>query len=124
MSTAQFNVQYINNDYGMVYCEIGIIIIIITFLWFGLCASNEQYHIASYIIYRSNYIFIRDLTPDFNGLGKGNSTTRRETFKFGDLLQRVLEVWPYICVTELGHHWLYNSLSPPVRCQAIIGRLM
>ena len=29
----------------------------------------------------SNYIFILDLTPDFNRLGKDNCKTRRETFK-------------------------------------------
>ena len=29
----------------------------------------------------SNYIFILDLTPSFNGLGKDNRKTRRETFE-------------------------------------------
>ena len=32
----------------------------------------------------SNYIFILDLTPGFNGLGKDNCKTRRETFKHWD----------------------------------------
>ena len=32
----------------------------------------------------SNYIFILDLTQCFNGLGKDNCKTRRETFKFWD----------------------------------------
>ena len=32
----------------------------------------------------SNYIFILDLTPCFNGLGKVNCQTRRETFKLCD----------------------------------------
>ena len=36
----------------------------------------------------SNYIFILELTPGFNGLGKDNYKTRRETFE--------LEVWWYI----------------------------
>ena len=36
----------------------------------------------------SNYIFILDLTPGFNGLGKGNCKTQREPFKFGDLVDR------------------------------------
>ena len=35
--------------------------------------------------YCSNYIFILDLTPGLNGLGKDNGRTRRQTFKFGNL---------------------------------------
>ena len=34
----------------------------------------------------SNYIFILDLTPRFNGLDKDNCNTRRESFKFWDLM--------------------------------------
>ena len=41
----------------------------------------------------SNSIFILDLTPSFNGVGKVNCKTRRETFKFGDLVLLILEVW-------------------------------
>ena len=37
-------------------------------------------------------IFILDLTPAFIGLGKDNCTTRRETFKFGDLVALLLEI--------------------------------
>ena len=33
----------------------------------------------------SNYIFIPDLTPGFNGLGKDNCKTRRGTFKYWSL---------------------------------------
>ena len=43
----------------------------------------------------SNYIFILDLTPTFSGLGKDNGKTRRETFKFWDLVQLILEVLQY-----------------------------
>ena len=32
----------------------------------------------------SNYIFLPDLTPGFNGLGKDNCKPRRETFEFRD----------------------------------------
>ena len=35
---------------------------------------------------------ILDLTPGFNGLGKDNCKTRRETFKFWDLVRFILEV--------------------------------
>ena len=31
----------------------------------------------------SNYIFILDLTPGFNGLGKDNCKTRGDIFQFG-----------------------------------------
>ena len=31
----------------------------------------------------SNYIFILDVTPGFNGLGKDNCKSRRETLSFG-----------------------------------------
>ena len=40
----------------------------------------------------SNYIFILDLTPGVNGLDKDNCKTRRETFKFWDLLWLILEI--------------------------------
>ena len=40
----------------------------------------------------SNYIFILDLTHGFIGLGKDNYKTRRETFKFGDLVRFILEI--------------------------------
>ena len=41
----------------------------------------------------SNYIFILDLTPGFNGLGKAKCKTRREALMFRDLVRLVLEVW-------------------------------
>ena len=36
-----------------------------------------------------------DLTPGFNGVGKDNCKTRRETFTFGDLGPRIIEIWRY-----------------------------
>ena len=39
------------------------------------------------------------LTPGFNGLGKDNYKTRRETSNFGDLLCLILEVWWYRVLT-------------------------
>ena len=44
----------------------------------------------------SNYIFILDLTPGFNGLGKDNCKTSQETSMFSDLMWPILEVWRYI----------------------------
>ena len=40
----------------------------------------------------NNYILIIHSTPSFNGLGKDNSKTRRETFKVWDLVRFILEV--------------------------------
>ena len=44
----------------------------------------------------SNYIFILNLTPGFNGLGKDNYKMRREAFKFWDLVRLILETLRYI----------------------------
>ena len=41
----------------------------------------------------SNHIFILDLTPGFNVLGKTNCKMRRQTFDFSDVLHLILEVW-------------------------------
>ena len=46
----------------------------------------------------SNYIFILNLTPGFNGLGKDTFKVRREAFKFWDLVRLILETLRYI-------HW-------------------
>ena len=43
----------------------------------------------------SNYIFILDLAPGFNGLGKDNCKTRREAVRFWDLVRCILYVWRY-----------------------------
>ena len=45
------------------------------------------------------------ITPGFNGLGEGNCKTRRETFKFWDLVHLILQV---LQQTALRHppHWL------------------
>ena len=41
----------------------------------------------------NHYVFILNLTPGFNGLSKGNCKTRRDTFKFLNLVRLVSEVW-------------------------------
>ena len=43
----------------------------------------------------SNWIFIPDLTPGFNGLGRDNCKMSRETFTFCDLVRLTLEIWQY-----------------------------
>ena len=43
----------------------------------------------------SKYIFILDLTPGFNRLGKDNCKMRREASQCWELVQLVLEVWWY-----------------------------
>ena len=42
-----------------------------------------------------NYIFILNLTPGFNGLGKDNYKMRRKAFKFWDLARLILETLQY-----------------------------
>ena len=59
----------------------------------------------------SNYVFILDLTPGFIGLGKDNCKTRRETFKFGDLVRLILDI--------LGYMTGYYGNSPNNSHQAI-----
>ena len=43
----------------------------------------------------SNYIFILDLTPGFNRFGRDKCKTRRETFKFLDLVHLILDILWY-----------------------------
>ena len=40
----------------------------------------------------SNYIFIPHYTPDFNGLGKESFKTKRESFKFWELVGVILDI--------------------------------
>ena len=47
----------------------------------------------------SNYIFIFNLTPGFNGLYRDNCKTRQETFKFRDSVRLILEVLRYVGFT-------------------------
>ena len=50
----------------------------------------------------SNYIFILDLTPFFNKLDKDKCKARRETLKFWDLVQLLLEIWWYFQVASIN----------------------
>ena len=52
----------------------------------------------------SNYTSSLDLTPSFNGLGEDNYKTRRETFKFLDLVILDSEVWRHFCSRSLLHN--------------------
>ena len=44
----------------------------------------------------SNYIFILNLTPGFNGLSDDNCKRIQETFKFWDLMQLIQEILRYV----------------------------
>ena len=85
------------------------------FLWHIL--SNIQSHLSrqyncwllrcswSIACWRwANYIFIHDLKPRFNGLGKDDCKTRWETSKLWDLACFLLEVWHYIH-HQASVHW-------------------
>ena len=50
----------------------------------------------------SNYTFILNLTPDFNGFGKDNYKTIREAFKFWELVSLILEILRYSTVEWEG----------------------
>ena len=61
-----------------------------------------------------NYIFILDLTPGFNGLGKDNCKTKLETYKFFYSVQLIFVILRYIPL--LGAHiktvaWLLSSIT-------------
>ena len=51
----------------------------------------------------SNYIFILDLAPGFNGEGKDCCRMKREILKFRNLVHLILEIWPFIL------SYLYND---------------
>ena len=53
----------------------------------------------------SNYIFILDLTPGLNRLGRNNCETWREIFSFWDSV-RLLEVWRYEAGAWRVKNWL------------------
>ena len=48
----------------------------------------------------SNYIFILNWIHGFNRLDKDNWKTRRETFKFWDLVRLILPIWRCVCSME------------------------
>ena len=50
----------------------------------------------------SNYIFILNWTPGFNGLGKDNYKMRHEAFKFWDLVHLILETLWYFTNLSTG----------------------
>ena len=53
----------------------------------------------------SNYIFILNLTPGFNGLSKDNYKMRREAFKFWDLVRLILETLRYSIEPTISSAW-------------------
>ena len=66
----------------------------------------------------SNYIFIIDLKHGSNGLDKDDCKSRREKFKFWDLVRLILEVWRYTMIFvrmyfqsmhKLPLHWRHND---------------
>ena len=75
-------------------------------------AQKEEVFFPELLItLRSHAIWWRhlvDLTPGFNGLGKDNCKTRQETFLGWDLLQLILEVWPYVYNWPWCFIWTLN----------------
>ena len=63
----------------------------------------------------SNYIFILDLTPAFNGLGKDNDKMRQETFKFRDLVHLILEtLWYFMSWRQVSNWGPQNHIETPL----------
>ena len=56
----------------------------------------------------SNYIFILDLTPGFNELGKDNCKTRQETFEFWNLVSLMIEI---LMVDTIKAYAIFYHLS-------------
>ena len=55
--------------------------------------GNKIVHHSDVVGASPVYILILDLTSGFNWLGTDNSKPWRETFKYGNLVQLILEVW-------------------------------
>ena len=76
----------------------------------------------------SNYIFILDLTPGFNGLGKDSGKTRWQTFKLRNLVWLILEVWQYwVCYYADYTLFMHTSLttkSDGQRLTAVVCHMM
>ena len=54
----------------------------------------------------SNYIFILNLTPGFNGSGKENCKMRQETFKFTDLVHVLYKMFDSN-LFKCSHSWCH-----------------
>ena len=69
------------------------------------CSRDLQSNV-NYIFFNcSNYIFILDLTPSFNELGKDRCKMTRELFKFWDLVHLILETLRYLPLAGGQQHY-------------------
>ena len=65
----------------------------------------------------SIFIFILNLTPSFSGLGKDSCKTRRETFKFRDLVHLIVETLQYVFILKGLLSIRQANIWPPSRTQ-------
>ena len=73
----------------------------------------------------SNYIFILDLTPGFDGLEKDNCKTRRETFEFWYLVQLLLEISRYVIyIWRWFVRFDCSQSNDPILSQRSYGRIV
>ena len=80
------------------------------------CKIYCQTSNISHILVGNKIVDHSDLTPGFNGLGKGNSKMRQETFKFGDLVHlphRFDGTTLFSVLYMLGVLYCWKSLSQP-----------
>ena len=59
---------------------------------FHICVYHQTSNTSRICRRCSNYIFIHDFTPGFNGLGWDNCKTRRESFKYWDLMRLISKI--------------------------------
>ena len=59
----------------------------------------------------SNYIFIHDLIPGFNGFGKDICKTRRETFKFFGFGVSYIRYLTVGCLSRIKNHYIAQNLA-------------
>ena len=68
----------------------------------------------------SNYIFILDLTPGFNGLRKDNCKARREWVKFWDLVRVILRDFTVRNSVIIKQIWIRQWYLVYVQCKCLL----
>ena len=88
-----------HNDFVSISCKTTphtILIQIDVMIWLFNCTFNILANGTQHSRCCSNYIFILDFSPGFNRLGRHKCKTRRESFKFCDLVGLIWEVLRYV----------------------------
>ena len=75
-------------------------------------------YLTDYFAKNSNYNLILDLMRGLTRLGKENCKTRRDTFKFCNLVRLILEIWLYMEIEILlkQEHTVGNASDQGPMC--------